>query len=251
MNLKKPALFAAAFFACVASIAQTKAPEPDYTLAYNIGVISDYRYRGISQTRFRPTVQGGVDFTHKSGFYLGAWASGIQWIKDAGATEGSVELDLYGGYKGEVFKDLTYDVGLLHYGYLGNTLAAVPGAANADTDEIYGALTYGPFTVKYSRSLGNLFGFANSSASQYLDLSASFDLGGGWTITPHVGRQRVKSSGNFNYSDYSLTLGKDFGNGVSASIAAVGSNADSRIYVVPGGDFSGKSALVAGVKYSF
>src|SRR6476620_2710499 len=58
-----------------------KAPEPDYTLAYNVGAVTDYRYRGISQSRERPALQGGIDFTHKSGFYLGTWASTIQWIK--------------------------------------------------------------------------------------------------------------------------------------------------------------------------
>ena len=86
------------------------------TLAYNIGVVSDYRYRGISQSRLKPAVQGGVDFGLPSGLYLGAWGSTIKWIKDA---EGNapIELDLYGGWKGEVAKDLTVDVGLLRYQY--------------------------------------------------------------------------------------------------------------------------------------
>ena len=64
-----------------------------------MGVVTDYRYRGISQSRLKPALQGGVDFAHKSGFYLGTWASTIKWIKDAGG-DAPVELDLYGGYKG-------------------------------------------------------------------------------------------------------------------------------------------------------
>ena len=52
-------------------------------LAYNVGAVSDYRYRGISQSRLKPALQAGVDFT-KGPFYLGAWASTIKWIKDAG-----------------------------------------------------------------------------------------------------------------------------------------------------------------------
>ena len=124
------------------------APTPDYTLAYNIGVVTDYRYRGITQSRFDPALQGGVDFTHKSGFYLGAWASNIKWIRDAGATDGSAELDLYGGYRGAIAKDVSYDVGYLRYQYVNNTLGDVPGFVDADTDEIYGALTWGIVTAK-------------------------------------------------------------------------------------------------------
>jgi len=63
-----------------AAFAQTKAPEPDYTLSYNIGVVTDYRYRGISQSRKRPALQGGIDYANKNGFYVGTWASTITWI---------------------------------------------------------------------------------------------------------------------------------------------------------------------------
>ncbi|MDD5336736.1 MAG: TorF family putative porin, partial [Rhodoferax sp.] len=121
-----------------AAMAQTKAPEPDYTLSYNVGVTSDYRFRAIAQTSTNPALQGGVDFAHKSGLYLGAWASNISWIKDyAGATDGSVELDLYGGYKGEISKDFTYDLGLITYQYPGDT-----ATTDIYTTEFYGALTY-------------------------------------------------------------------------------------------------------------
>src|SRR3954466_9382063 len=116
-----------------AAFAQTKPPEPDYTLSYNVGVVRDYRYSGISQSRLKPALQGGSDFAHKSGFYLGTWGSTIKWIKDAGASKGSFELDLYGGYKGEVAKGIGFDVGYLRYQYLRNTLGDVPGFANANT----------------------------------------------------------------------------------------------------------------------
>jgi uncharacterized protein (TIGR02001 family) len=233
-----------------AAFAQTKAPEPDYTLSFNAGVVTDYRYRGISQTRLKPAVQGGLDFAHKSGFYLGAWASTIKWIEDSGSTDGKVELDLYGGYKGELTKGLAYDVGVLRYEYVGNKLGNVANYANANTTEVYGALTAGVFTAKYSRSLTNLFGNINSKGSQYLDLSATFDLGDGWTLTPHVGRQLVKNSPTYHYTDYSLTVAKDLGKGLTASLMAVDTNAQVTPYTW-GGKYVGKSGLVAGVKYSF
>jgi uncharacterized protein (TIGR02001 family) len=249
MKLKSAVLLSTLALSASA-FAQTKAPEPDYTLSFNAGVVTDYRYRGISQTRLKPAVQGGLDFAHKSGFYLGAWASTIKWIEDSGSTDGKVELDLYGGYKGELTKGLAYDVGVLRYEYVGNKLGNVANYANANTTEVYGALTAGVFTAKYSRSLTNLFGNINSKGSQYLDVSATFDLGDGWTLTPHVGRQLVKNSPTYHYTDYSLTVAKDLGKGLTASLMAVDTNAQVTPYTW-GGKYVGKSGLVAGINYSF
>lgn len=234
--------------ASTAAMAQTKAPEPDFTLSYNVGVTSDYRFRGIAQSATNPALQAGVDFAHKSGFYLGAWGSNISWIKDFGATDGSLEIDLYGGYKGEISKDFTYDLGLITYQYPGNN-----AATNADTTEIYGALSYGLVTAKYSRSLGNFVANPSSSGSAYFEVAANFDLGSGFTLTPHVGRQSIPNVVNSagDYTDYSLTLAKDFGSGLSATLAAVGTNADKPFYTDTKGKFLGDSALVVGVKYSF
>ena len=110
-------------------------------LAFNVGAVSDYRYRGISQSRLQPALQGGVDWS-MNGFYAGAWASTIRWVQDAGGSA-DVELDLYGGYKGEIAKGLSYDVGGLYYVYPGNNLKPVTGA-DANTFEAYGAITFGP-----------------------------------------------------------------------------------------------------------
>lgn len=243
-----------------AVLAQAKAPEPDYTLSFNAGVVSDYRYRGISQTRLKPAVQAGADFAHKSGFYLGAWGSSIKWIEDNSSygtptpVKGSVEVDLYGGYKGAV-GDLGYDVGVLRYQYVGNTLEKTSGGgtyANANTTEVYLGLTYNVATFKYSRSTGNLFGNINSKGSEYFDLSATFDLGNGFTLTPHVGHQYVAKTVNASYTDYSVTVAKDLGNGVSVSLAAVGTDADKGFYANPvNSKFMGKSGVVLGAKYSF
>jgi uncharacterized protein (TIGR02001 family) len=218
--------------------------EPDYTLSYNIGAVTDYRYRGISQSRLNPALQGGIDFTHKSGFYLGTWASTIKWIKDAGG-DGPVEWDLYGGYKGTA-GIVGYDVGLLRYQYPSHKLAISP-----NTTELYVAGTIGPATLKYSHAVTNLFGFPDSKNSGYLDASASFDVGNGFSIAPHVGHQKVRDNSPASYTDYSLTLGKDFGNGVSASAAVVGTDAERSVYVTPAGKFTGRTGLVLGVKYSF
>lgn len=262
-----------------AAFAQTAPAAPESTLSFNVGVVNEYRYRGLGQTRGKPALQGGVDYAHSSGLYVGTWASTINWIKDNSTStdpvKGGVEVDIYGGYKFEA-AGLGFDVGYLRYEYSGNTLDKAFGGGvykNANTDEVYAAVTAGPVTAKYSYSLGNLFGYYNftdgkqTTGSNYLDLSATFDLGNGMTFVPHVGRQQVKngdlglSAGhNFSYTDFALTLNKDFGNGLSASLSGITTNADKFIntnLTTPPGDskplnyYSGKSTLVAGVKYSF
>jgi uncharacterized protein (TIGR02001 family) len=239
MKLKLAVLLSTLAFSGVA-LAQAKAP--DYTLSYNVGVVTDYRYRGISQSRLKPALQGGADFAHSSGFYLGTWGSTIKWIKDGGG-DSNVEVDLYGGYKFSV-GDFGMDVGVLRYLYPGSSLGV-----NPDTTEVYVAGTWGPATLKYSHAVTNLFGFADSKGSGYLDLSATFDLGNGWSLVPHIGHQKVKNNGSFSYTDYSVTVAKDLGNGLSASLAVV--DTDNNNYLAPNGKNLGKAGAVLGLKYSF
>jgi len=253
--------------------AQTAAPAPAPApaeaspLSFNIGAVTEYRYRGISQTRFKPAIQGGADYAFSSGFYVGTWLSTIKWIKDAGQIAGvdvgsaNVEWDVYGGYKGEIVKDLGYDVGMLAYVYPGNHYDNIPGAKKADTVELYGALTYGPGTIKYSHSVTTLFGTGESRNSGYIEAAATFDLGSGFALTPHVGYQRVAGTNNgvsnsvFSYTDYSLTAVKDFGNGLSVSLAAIGTSTKdvpgSYAYVSPDGKNLGRTTAVLGVKYTY
>jgi len=258
-----------------APAAAASAPEAS-PITYNIGVVSDYRYRGISQTKMKPALQGGVDYANGP-FYVGTWASTIQWVKDAtvaynrtgeaaAAQSGTpfspvdekgapVEWDLYGGTKGDIIKDsLTYDVGVLGYIYLGQKFQEI-GLKNPDTVEVYGALTYGVFTAKVSVSTTPLFGVPKSSGSQYYDLSANFDLGSGFTLTPDVAYQNITGSvakaGDLSYGAYSLALGKDFGSGISASLQVVATDAHKASYQTSNDRFTGRTGVVAGLKYSF
>jgi uncharacterized protein (TIGR02001 family) len=212
-------------------------------LAFNAGLVSDYRYRGISQTRLKPALQGGADYSN-GGFYLGAWGSTIKWIKDVGG-DADIEIDLYGGYKGEITKGLGFDVGVLAYVYPSNDLKP-----NTDTQEIYGALTYGPATLKYSHAVSNLFGAPDSNNSGYLDLSASFEVVDGWMVAPHVGHQKIKGpASSLSYTDYSVTLSKDF-KGLVPSLAVVGTDLKKSEATVKD-KFIAKTSLVLGVKVNF
>ncbi|WP_310646708.1 TorF family putative porin [Limnohabitans sp.] len=251
MKLKSKLLLAL-LATSAAAFAQTAPAAPESTLGYNVGVASEYRYRGIAQTKGDPALQGGVDYANTNGFYAGAWGSTIKWIKEAGTdVKGPVELDIYGGYKFEA-AGLAYDVGYLRYEYVGNTYNKIAGNVNANTDEAYGAVTAGPATLKYSYAFSDLFGTANSKGSTYWDLSATFDLGEGYSLVPHAGRQVIKNSAN-SYTDIALTLNKDLGDGLAASAAFISTNAKNNAYYSANNSSynTAKNALVLGVKYSF
>jgi uncharacterized protein (TIGR02001 family) len=255
-KILSPLMLAMALASAGSAMAQTAPAAPESTLSFNVGAVSDYRYRGISQSRLDPAVQGGVDYANKSGAYIGIWGSSIKWIKDTNSGgifgKAGTEVDIYGGYKFTI-GDVGYDIGFLRYEYSGNDLQKVDGYANANTNEVYAAATVGVLTAKYSRSTGNIFGNLNSKGSTYLDLTANFDLGDGYTFAPHLGRQDIKNGSAFSYTDYALTLGKDLGNGLSASAAVIGTNAKTGSYVstfAPGKQM-GKSGLVVGLKYAF
>lgn len=108
-------------FACLASPAfaqdDTAAPS-GITVTGNVGIVSDYRFRGVSLSGGDPAVQGGVTATHDSGFYVGTWASSI----DDGGSDfyGDVELDLFAGWSGDIAEGVGLDLGLLYYAYPSN-----------------------------------------------------------------------------------------------------------------------------------
>lgn len=240
------AAISSVFFTGVVAAEDAK---PDNEVSFNAAVTSDYRYRGISQTRLQPALQGGADYTHNpSGFYAGTWASSIKWTKDAGGG-GDVEIDLYAGKRGEISKDVAYDVGVLSYVYPSNGLAV-----NANTTEIYGQLSYGPAYAKYSHSVTNLFGFADSKNSGYLDLGANIDISNissGLTLNLHAGHQQVKNTGAASYTDWKLGVSKDFGV-LTASLAVIGTNASEVAYASPAnGKFLGKTAVVVAISKTF
>jgi uncharacterized protein (TIGR02001 family) len=250
-KILSPLMLAMTLASAGTAMAQTAPAAPESSLSFNVGAVSEYRYRGYSQSRFEPAVQGGFDYADKSGAYIGVWGSSIKWIKDGGGNA-NTEVDIYGGYKFTV-GDVGYDLGFLRYQYSGNALPT-----NANTNELYGAATVGPVTFKYSRSTGNLFGTSNSKGSTYLDMTATFDLGNGYSFIPHLGYQQVKGTRtpDLSYADLALTLGKDLGNGLSATAAIIGTNAEKDAYYYAASLTAphkqlGKTGLVVGIKYAF
>jgi uncharacterized protein (TIGR02001 family) len=179
-------------------------------LSSNIALTTNYKFRGQDQDdksskNFKPALQGGFDYAFGNGLYVGNWNSSVSWL--AG---NSLEIDVYGGYKGELSPGLGYDVGVLTYAY--------PGASSANTTEVYGGLSYGPLSAKYSQTVSSKY-FGGSKAS-YFNVGYATELTTGLTLKAAVGMTNFKSDTDF--SDYSVGLTYDLGDGYSLSGAQVG-----------------------------
>jgi uncharacterized protein (TIGR02001 family) len=177
----------------------------------NLGLTSDYRFRGISQSQNAPAVQGGVDYAHSSGFYIGNWNSSVS---SQMYTNGSgVESDLYAGFKKDIYKGITIDVGTYNYFYPRATTSASTGS-NYDTYEAFAGLGYGPVSVKYSQTLGNgYFGTANARGSNYTQADVNYALPfKGFekvSLLAHAGHTSVANSSNLDYNDFNVGVGYD------------------------------------------
>jgi uncharacterized protein (TIGR02001 family) len=168
----------------------------------NLGLTSDYRFRGVSQTQNAPAVQGGIDYNHKSGFYVGNWNSSVS--SDLYTNGSGVESDLYAGFKNK-FLGFDLDVGSMNYFYPRATNGT---STNFDTNELYVAVGKGPLTAKVSNSLSNYFGTTNSKNSQYYQADIVQPLGKSKiSLLAHVGRTEVNNNSSLNYTDYNVGLG--------------------------------------------
>lgn len=215
-----------------------------HTLSGNLGLFSSYRFRGIDQTFGKPALQGGFDYAHTSGLYLGNWNSNVN--SGAGFPDGNLEMDFYGGYKTS-FGDFGIDVGAIYYYYPGSEakvlgVGASSGAVN--NKELYLGVSWKFVSLKYFYSIDDYFslrgadraGLAtgkNTHGSQYFDLSANYDLGDGWGINGHVGRLNLKNVYNGNYTDWKVGVTKDL-SGWLLALSYIGTNA--------AGDCSGASS---------
>ncbi len=260
------------------------APASPHTLTGNVGFFSQYIFRGLTQTNRQPALQGGFDYAHESGFYAGTWASNISWLRENASTVagtagqykdgGSLEMDIYGGYKSTFGKsDFTYDIGLLYYWYPGSVTTGcvygLVGCPKANTTELYGALGWKFVTLKYSHSIDKkTFGVPNSSGTGYLDLSADVPLGeSGFTANLHYGRQQYKGSNPafpsavaprsnsnvYSYSDWkiglSYALPKDFTIGAFATGTSGASTFGYGAVTEPGGVFPRNIAKTTGTVF--
>jgi uncharacterized protein (TIGR02001 family) len=249
-------------FVAIASLLGSVAHAEDAASPFsaNISLTSNYKYRGQDQGSLtptktvRPAIQGGFDWS-AGGFYIGNWNSSIGWLSDSlgGA---SIEMDFYGGYRGEIVKDVGFDVGILRYQY--------PGSSIANTTELYGAVSYGPASLKYSHTISSdYFGYGGGvykgRNTGYLDLSANFPIVDALIVNAHIGYTRFASdlrdnvadtSGGTlpNYYDYKVgvtyDLSKMGASGMSISGAVVGANKKDSFKYSSDGASVNKAAVI-------
>jgi len=210
-------------FASQSAVAADQPASP-HTVTGNFGIYSQYIFRGLTQTNSDPALQGGLDYSHASGFYAGTWLSNVSWLTDSSAISGytssSLEWDFYGGYRGTFGKsDFGYDVGLLQYYYPGtHSTTFAPGSVKADTLEMYGALTWKWLSAKYSYSLNDeTFGVPNSSGTWYLDLAANYPLTEKLNLQAHYGIQKFDGT-TAGFSNDSLASYDDFKLGLTYAL---------------------------------
>ena len=221
----------------VSTFAMAAEPASPHTISGNIAMTSDYLFRGVSQTQNGPAIQGGFDYAHASGFYVGTWASNVAWVEKGGYKEdSSMEINLYGGYRGSM-GDFGYDVGAITYYYPGDKIS---GVKTPDTTELYAGASWKFLSLKYSRAVSqNFIGWYDyalgkkTRGSQYIELNANYDLGNGWGIAGHVGHQKVKNLSDADYTDWKVGVSKDVGFGTVA-LAYSSTNADDDVYVIDG-----------------
>lgn len=174
-------------------------------LSGNVGFVTDYTFRGVSQTSEAPAVQGGFDYAHPSGGYVGIWASSI----DFGDAQAGTEIDYYAGYSKEIGGGVTADGGVIYYQY--------PGARddlNYDFYEVYGGISYDAqiggqevatdASISYSPDY-----FGGSGEGYYLKAGASTPVGNGFTLDGHLGYQFIEDEDTFglpDYADWSIGL---------------------------------------------
>ncbi len=230
-----------------------------HTFTGNVGFFSEYIFRGVKQTDGKPALQGGFDYSHSSGVYLGTWASNVSVLADAGAyTSSSLEWDFYGGYK-KSFGDFTYDIGLLKYWYPGRVN---PGFTKADTLELYGAVGWKWLTAKLSLSLDDeTFAVPNSKNTWYLDLSANYPVTDKLALQAHYGIQEFKgatagvSNDSFaSYKDWKIGATYALPQSFTVGVFYTDTDMDSTqraFYTNPAGRFLGKETLGLFVQKTF
>ena len=206
-----------------------------WTFPVNVGVVSDYIFRGQSQTWGKPALQVSAEADHASGAYVGVAASNVSdhWLPGA-----TVELDIYGGYRGKIADTVGYDLGLIYYTYPGaNWSDSVFTGFNAknslNTLEASVALSYEWLTFKTGTTLTEYFGWSTNNSpvnggfagdlsagvtgstrySPFVELNAAYEVAEGWTVNGQLGHQKIRHSTGLDITYFKAGVSKAFADG--------------------------------------
>jgi uncharacterized protein (TIGR02001 family) len=241
----------------------------------NLTIASDYRFRGISQTYLGPAIQGGIDYAHPSGIYVGNWNSNVTSLLFTGGS--GIEMDFYAGYR-RSFGDIGLDVGTIYYYYpkaeWNSNTGSTTGDADFDNWEIYFGASWKWISAKFFYALSDYFGLANEQAGSlfvhqgtsaalggrggsdgtwYLDLTATFPVSKQLSVVAHYGMLEVENYSELDYKDWKLGVTYDL-NGWILGAAYVDSDADENWYYTlgsRGAKETGKSTVVLSVTKTF
>jgi uncharacterized protein (TIGR02001 family) len=198
------------------SLAQEAEPAKPVTVSGSVALVSDYRFRGVSQTDKEMAVQGGVTVSHESGLYGGVWGSNLAGWGTFGGS--NMELDLIAGYKMPVSDAVSVDVGVTWYMYPG-------GASKTDFAEPYVKVSssIGPVSalvgVAYAPSQEALGNWSNTAESKAGDKEDNLYVWG--DVSTGIPNTPVTVKAHLGYSDGNPGLGPN-----GTSVAPTGSYAD-------------------------
>ena len=241
----------------------------------NLTIASDYRFRGISQTYLGPTIQGGIDYAHASGIYVGNWNSNVASQQFPGGS--GIEMDFYAGWR-KSFGDIGLDVGTIYYHYpraeWNSDTGSTTGDADFDNWEVYVGASWKWLSAKFFYALSDYFGLANEQAGSwitnkntgapiggrggsdgtwYLDLTATFPVNKQLSVVAHYGMLEVENYSELDYKDWKLGITYDL-KGWVLGAAYVDTDADEAWYYAGGSKGlkeTGKSTVVFSVTKTF
>ncbi|MBU6257145.1 MAG: TorF family putative porin [Burkholderiales bacterium] len=259
------ALLVSCALGSTSSLAQSKdeaepAGAPAGTISpwsFDLGVYTQYAYRGITYSHERPVIQGTALYSHPSGWYGGLWVTQVSSID---IHDAHLETDPFGGFAGAA-GDLNYEIGFWHWTFFG---ARMPVSREKyDTLDMYVGLVWKHLGVKYWKGLTDYFGVNSRSAladggyaangdshSQYLEVNLTFDLQPGWVLSVHGGRLAVRNYPQLDFSDYRIALDKELGAGFTVGLSRSRTTADRALYTVQGMD-SARPKWVGYLKRTF
>ena len=228
LTLSVAAALAAPGLASAQTTAPAAAPAPS-PVTGNMTIASDYRFRGISQTYLGPAIQGGIDYAHASGFYIGNWNSNVASQVYSGGS--GIEMDFYGGYK-KAFGDFGLDLGFIYYYYHNAEFMS----KKFDNQEVYIGGSWKWLSAKLNYALSDYFGLNNEQASggywvnkntgaaldpsgtagkskgtYYLDITATYPVNDKLNVIGHYGMLNVKTYNDLDYNDWKLGVTYDVG----------------------------------------
>jgi uncharacterized protein (TIGR02001 family) len=256
-----------------APAAPAAAPSP---VTGNMTIASDYRFRGISQTYKGPAIQGGIDYAHDSGIYLGNWNSNVNSALFTGGS--GIEMDFYGGWK-KAFGDFGLDIGYIYYYYpnaeWNSNVGSTNGTKKFDNQEVYIGGSWKWISAKYSYALSDYFGLnkeqaaggywvnkdtgaalgdkGNSKGTYYFDLTATYPVTDKFNVIGHFGKLNAKHYSELNYQDWKLGATYDL-NGWVLGASFITTNAKKEWYYTAGAKGArniGESTVVFSVAKTF